>query len=133
MLDKYPRSSIDVFVLIVEAGGGEFAASICAASLALAHAGIDLFDMVSAASVAIILSEPSSSDEVIVDPDSSQIARSCLRATTAFMGSIQQVTHVDVTGSADLDQVELALEVCVDSASMVYRIMQNTLLDVVNQ
>eukprot|EP00475_Leptophrys_vorax_P038280 TRINITY_DN6720_c0_g1_i6.p1 TRINITY_DN6720_c0_g1~~TRINITY_DN6720_c0_g1_i6.p1 ORF type:complete len:282 (+),score=82.07 TRINITY_DN6720_c0_g1_i6:61-906(+) len=136
MLEKYPKASIDVYVLIVEAGGGEFAASICAASLALAHAGIDLYDLVSAASVAVVRSEKNGDEEekkvkvdeeTLVDPDLAEISGSSLRATTAFMGAIQQVTHIDITGSAELDQIEKAFEVCTDAASMIYRIMQNTL------
>ncbi len=46
-LERYPRSVIDVYVEIIQADGGTRCASVNAASVALADAGIPLKDMVS--------------------------------------------------------------------------------------
>jgi len=48
-LEKYPKSSIDIFVIVLQDDGGAFAAAINCASLALADAGIEMFDLVSCA------------------------------------------------------------------------------------
>ena len=50
-LDEFPNSVVDVFVEIVQADAGTRCAGICAASLALADAGIPMKDMVCAVSV----------------------------------------------------------------------------------
>jgi ribonuclease PH len=50
-LSKLPKSVVDIYILILEAGGGEAGAAATAASLALADAGIEMFDLVAACSV----------------------------------------------------------------------------------
>lgn len=45
-LEKYPKSTVDVYCLVLQDDGGAFAAAICAGSLALADAGIECFDLV---------------------------------------------------------------------------------------
>ncbi|RLI07176.1 exosome complex exonuclease Rrp41 [Candidatus Bathyarchaeota archaeon] len=47
-LEQYPRTAIDVFVEVLQADGGTRCASITAASLALADAGIPMRDLVAA-------------------------------------------------------------------------------------
>ena len=50
-LSMYPTSVIDVFIEIIQANSGTRCAGITAASMALAHAGIPMKDLVSAVSV----------------------------------------------------------------------------------
>ena len=47
----FPKSTVDVCCLVLESGGSELAVAICAASLALADAGIQLYDLVTACNV----------------------------------------------------------------------------------
>lgn len=51
MLDKFPKAVVDIYINVLEADGGEVAAAVSCASLALASAGIQLFDLVGAISV----------------------------------------------------------------------------------
>ena len=51
MLDKYPNMVVDVHIDIIQADAGTRCAGINAASMALAHAGIPMKDMVSSISV----------------------------------------------------------------------------------
>ena len=46
-----PKSCVDVFVMVLESGGSDLAVAITAASVALADAGIELFDLVPACHV----------------------------------------------------------------------------------
>lgn len=50
-LHKIPKSSVDVYAMVLESGGSDLAALITAASVALANAGIELFDLVPACNV----------------------------------------------------------------------------------
>jgi exosome complex component MTR3 len=50
-LETFPKSEIDVFVLVLEESGGMVGAAITAASLALADAGIEMYDLVASCSV----------------------------------------------------------------------------------
>lgn len=47
----FPKSNVDVYCLVLESGGSDVAVAITAASLALADAGIEMYDLVSACSV----------------------------------------------------------------------------------
>ena len=49
----FPKSNVDVYCLVLESGGSDVAVAISAASLALADAGIEMYDLVSACSVVI--------------------------------------------------------------------------------
>ena len=51
LLHTFPKSNVDVYCLILESGGSDLAVCISAASLALADAGIEMSDLVSACSV----------------------------------------------------------------------------------
>lgn len=49
--EQYPKSKIEVFVSVVEDGGGLLAACVTAASLALCDANINMYDVVVATSL----------------------------------------------------------------------------------
>ena len=47
----FPKANVDVYCLVVESGGSDTAVVITAASLALADAGIEMYDLVTACKV----------------------------------------------------------------------------------
>ena len=53
---EFPKSSVDVFVHVLEDDGGALAAAITAASAALADASVPMYDLVTAA--ALVSHEP---------------------------------------------------------------------------
>lgn len=48
---SFPKAIVDVHCLIVESGGSDLAVAMCAASVALADAGIPMYDLVAACAV----------------------------------------------------------------------------------
>lgn len=50
-LDEYPRTSVDIFIEVIEADGSTRVASITAAAVALADAGIPMKDLVAGVSI----------------------------------------------------------------------------------
>lgn len=61
MLSQFPNTVIDIFVNIIQADAGTRCAGINAASLALAHAGIPMTDLIGAVSVGKV------GDSIVVD------------------------------------------------------------------
>lgn len=61
-LESFPKSSLDLSLIIIERGGSDLSASITASSLALASAGVELYDLVPACQVIRV------GDSVILDP-----------------------------------------------------------------
>ncbi|MGQ4891907.1 MAG: exosome complex exonuclease Rrp41 [Candidatus Njordarchaeia archaeon] len=60
-LDFFPRTTIEVYLMVLQADGGTRTAAINAASLALAEAGIPMKGLVSAVAVGLI------GDQIVVD------------------------------------------------------------------
>ena len=52
-LEKYPKAAIDVHIFVLESSGGVVGTATTCASLALADAGVELFDLVAACSAVI--------------------------------------------------------------------------------
>ncbi len=50
LLEKLPKSVLQLYITVLEADGGEIAAAISCASLALAHANVEMYDIVAACS-----------------------------------------------------------------------------------
>lgn len=67
-LTDYPNSVVDVFIEFPQTNAGSRCAGICAASMALADAGIVMKDLVAAIAVGRV------DDKLIVDPDYSEEA-----------------------------------------------------------
>ena len=51
LTETFPKSFVDVYVLVLQADAGELPAAVMAASLALAHAGVACRDLVTACTV----------------------------------------------------------------------------------
>lgn len=56
-LDKFPKAVFYVSAMVLEAGGADLAVLITAASVALADAGVELYDLVPAVQVVGIMCE----------------------------------------------------------------------------
>jgi exosome complex component RRP41 len=65
-LDEYPNSVVDVFIELPQTEAGSRCAGICAASMALADAGLLMKDLVAAVSVGRV------DDKLVVDLDSAE-------------------------------------------------------------
>ncbi|GBF88956.1 exosome complex component [Raphidocelis subcapitata] len=109
-LGKLPKSVLDVYVMVLEAGGSEAAVAATAASLALADAGVELFDLVAACSVSDV------SGQLLLDPSAAEAAQQRGGLLLAAMPSLGEVTQLQMSGDwapgAARDALELALGGC---------------------
>ncbi|EEB05829.2 exosomal 3'-5' exoribonuclease [Schizosaccharomyces japonicus yFS275] len=130
MLHLYPKSSIDVYIQILESDGqlATIAAAITCASLAIANAKIDCIDIVTGASA--LYKQPSAS--CIVDPEESD-ERDADRSTSfmlvGYMASLGQVTEVWTEGSLSSTDLSKLLEKCTDVASKTRLVANNVLAE----
>ena len=102
-LEKYPKSRFDCFVLVLEDDGGALPAAITAASLALADAGVEMYDMVTACSAALI--EQNGTSAVVLDPTWDEEFHATGLLTLAFSPSLSAVTHLLQTGHFSAPQM----------------------------
>ncbi len=111
-LEKYPKSVIDIFIMVLDNDGGVLPLAITCGSLALAHAGIEMFDLVAACSATSI------AQSVYLDPTAAEETRAAVQtarraegegagsvggsATLATMPSLGRVTLLAQAGEMPL-------------------------------
>jgi ribonuclease PH len=113
-LDKFPKSVVDVYIIVLEAGGGIAAAAATAASLALADAGIDCFDLVAGCDAGIV------GGELRVDLTADEIEAGSAVMSVAMMPSLQEVTHMSQSGEMTPEMTTAALEQCLDACASLH-------------
>ncbi|KAK3264509.1 hypothetical protein CYMTET_8469 [Cymbomonas tetramitiformis] len=106
--ESFPKASVDVQVLVLEANGGEAPAIITCASAALAHAGIQMRDLVTACSAAHV------GEELLLDPTDGEERRAEGAFFLALMPQSNEVTHLSLTGEWTPQSMAEAMELCTD-------------------
>jgi exosome complex component RRP41 len=89
-VDYYPRSGIDIFVEVLQADGGTRCASITAAALAIADAGIPMRDLVVACAAGKI------DDKVVLDLMDTEDKVGVADVPVAFMPNLNAVTLLQI-------------------------------------
>ncbi|KAI8980401.1 ribosomal protein S5 domain 2-type protein [Pilobolus umbonatus] len=123
-LDLLPKSAIDIYVNVLENDGTSscLAAAIIAGSVALADAGIEMYDMVTACSSLFddrhVFMDGTAEEEVVISKS----------LTLSYMPSLNEVTHILQSGQSDIAVTSQAIEQCIDGCSKIYSVMSNALL-----
>jgi exosome complex component MTR3 len=101
-LELFPKSSIDIFITILENDGleGCVASGCVAASTALADAGIEMFGLTISCCCAIV------GEEVWLDPTREEVESNDTKGTVVvgYMPALGSVTNVWQTGKINVDQ-----------------------------
>jgi len=118
MLNTFPKATVDVFALVLESGGGDLPVVITCATLALADAGIMMFDVVSAVSVSSI------GKSLIIDPTTEEENCQDGGLMVACTPSRNEITQLIITGEWSSTRVSEALELCLDACSKLAAIMR---------
>ena len=107
-LEDYPNAVVDVFVELTETDAGSRCAGICAASMALADAGITMKDMVTSVSAGVIdhniVVDIDGEEEHIEDVDVADIP-------IAMIPSTEEITLLQMDGKAKKEELLKAIEV----------------------
>ena len=96
-LEKYPKSRFDCFIQVLEDDGSVVPAAITAGSLAFADAGIELFDLVTACSAALVKGK-GDNECVILDPTWEEQEKSIGMLTLVYSPSLSSITNLLQTG-----------------------------------
>ncbi|CAG8510640.1 3538_t:CDS:2 [Paraglomus brasilianum] len=128
-LDLLPKSTIDVFVTILQndGNGSCLAASITAASVALADAGIEMLDQVAACSACYI------DDEIWIDCTLREEEHAQGSLVLSYMSSLNEITHMLQSGEISVSGTIRTIEQCTEACSKIYSIMGNCLLESVRR
>lgn len=122
MLENYPRTAIDVYVEILQSDGGSRCASISAASVALADAGINMRDLVSACAAGKV------AGQVVLDVDDTEDKEGQADLPIAIMPNSNQVTLLQLDGQLDPEEFSKALTWALDGCKKVYQLQKEALI-----
>ena len=117
-LDLFPKAVVDVYVTVIEDDGGALAAAITCASLALADAGIELYDTVAACSAGLF------GGNVVMDCTRAEARSAAGQVVVAHMPSLNETTHVVAAGAFDADQLVEAVGSCIDGCAKLDVVMR---------
>ncbi|KAI0780839.1 ribosomal protein S5 domain 2-like protein [Trametes elegans] len=124
-LELLPKSTIDIFVTIIENDGieGCIAAGSVAASVALADAGIEMLGLVASCSAAVV------GQELWLDPTNEEGQAASGSLVLAAMPALGTVTSVWQTGSMTPAEAIQGMEACQECCADIHTVMAQSLLE----
>jgi exosome complex component RRP41 len=123
-LSDYPNAVVDVFIEFPQTDAGSRCAGICAASIALADAGIRMKDMVAAVSVGKV------DDKVVVDLDYSEEAYEdgpVADVPLAIIPSTGELTLLQMDGEISAEELDKAIEAGQKVIQHIYEVQKSAL------
>lgn len=126
-LKKFPNEVIDVHVNILQADAGTRCAGINAASMALAHAGIPMNDLITSISVGKL------DKTIVVDLDKAEEDFEEGEGPTDIpisMDSKGRITHIQLDGKINAEQLKEAIQMAKEASKEIYEIQKKALKNV---
>jgi exosome complex component RRP41 len=118
--DDYPKTSIDVFVEILQADASTRVAGLNAASMALVEAGIPIKDMISSCSVGKV------DGELVLDVGGDEDCFGDVDMAVATIGNEDKVVLLQMDGIVSKEDFFKLIELARKGCSDVYEIQKNT-------
>jgi exosome complex component RRP41 len=119
---EYPKSAIEIFVNIVQADAGTRCAAICAASMALADAGISMRDLVAAVACGGV------NGQAVVDLNKEE---EDIEGTTdipvAYMPGKKKLTLLQLDGKIKPELLKEAIKLGVAGCEQIYEVQKRAL------
>jgi len=126
MIDKYANMVIDVFINVLQANASTRCAGINAASMALAHAGIPMKDLVSSVSIGKL------DKQLVVDLNKEEEdfkegeGSTDIPVTFTHKGKI---THIQLDGKIKTKELKEVINLARDSCKKIYEVQKQALKD----
>jgi exosome complex component RRP41 len=120
-MEYYPRTGTDVFIEVLQADGGTRCASITAASLALADAGIPMRDLVTACAAGKV------EDTVILDLMDTEDKADGADVPVALMPNMNAITLLQMDGILTIEEFESAVNLALEGCKKIYAMQKEVL------
>ncbi|MGD1839159.1 MAG: exosome complex exonuclease Rrp41 [Nitrososphaeraceae archaeon] len=123
ILEDYPRAAIDIFVEVLQADGGSRCAGITAASVALADAGINMRDLVSACAAGKV------NEQIVLDINDVEDKEGSADMPVAYLPNLEQVTLLQLDGILTSEQFNDCFDKAISGCKMIYEIQRKALME----
>ncbi|KAK6618204.1 hypothetical protein RUM44_002655 [Polyplax serrata] len=134
---EFPNFQVDIYALLLDNDGACLSAAITAAGLAMADAGIPMYDILTSVSLGI------QNDTIIVDPTLKEenFCRTFFEGHTKEMGLISlsymptmaQVTELTQTGTVKVETVLKCMDLLIQKCTNLSHLTQKCLVESVKQ
>jgi len=119
--EYYPRTSIDLFIEVLQADGGTRCAGITVASLALADAGIPMRDLVAACAAGKV------EGQIVLDLTDAEDKAGEADMPLAYMPNANAVTLLQMDGMSTGEEFEQMVNLAVEGCKQVYQLQKEAL------
>jgi exosome complex component RRP41 len=119
--ENFPRTSIDVYVEVLQASAGTRCAGLTAASVALADAGIPMKDIVPAVAVGKV------EDTVVLDLEKEEDNFGQADVPMAVMPRTGEVLLLQMDGHMTYDEFQKALDMGFEASQTIYELQKDAL------
>ncbi len=120
-VEQFPRSSVDVFVEVLEASAGTRCAALTAASVALADAGIPMSDMISSCAAGKI------DGQIVLDLGKKEDNFGEADVPLGMVTSSGKITLLQMDGNLTLDEYKKVMELAMNACREIYQIQREAL------
>jgi len=120
-LEHYPRTSIDIFIEVLQADGGTRCAGINVASLALADAGIPMRDLVAACAAGKV------EGQLVLDLTDIEDKAGTADLPLALMPNMNAITLLQMDGDLTTNEFEQVLNLAIDGCKQTHALQKESL------
>jgi len=131
-LQQYPKHWIIVQVTVLQDDGSTLSACTSAASMALVDASVEVYDMVTSATVAVTNSTDANNTSpvtlLLADPTYEEMAHASAVVTLSVMPNWKEVTLWNQSGRLSSTTANEAIALCRDGCRTMHKFMRTALL-----
>ena len=120
-LEYYPKTSIQVYIEVLQADGGTRCAGITTAALALADAGIPMRDLVVACAAG------KADGKMILDLMDTEDKVGDADVPVAFMPNLNAITLLQMDGNLSVDEFNTAVDMALGGCKKLYELQKEAL------
>lgn len=120
-VENYPRTGVDVFIEVLQADGGTRCASITAASLALADAGLPMRDIVVACAAGKV------DNKIALDLMDTEDKIGAADVPVAYMPNLDAITLLQMDGQLSTKEFDEAVKIAINGCKQIYEIQKDAL------
>jgi exosome complex component RRP41 len=119
--EEYPRSSIDVFIEVLEASAGTRCAGLTAASVAVADAGIAMTDMVASCAAG------KADGQIILDPGKGEDNLGDADLPLGYIPGTEEIVLMQMDGHLTREEFDKALKLAIGACERIHGIQKEAL------
>ncbi|MEM3976955.1 MAG: exosome complex exonuclease Rrp41 [Thermoplasmata archaeon] len=121
LLEQFPRTSIDVFIEVLQADAGTRIAGLTAASVALADAGIPMKDLIVGCAAGKI------ENTVVLDLNKEEDNYGQSDLPVAIIPRTKEIVLFQMDGDMTTEEIELGLNMAIDASLKIYELQKDAL------